>query len=68
MKHCITCGNIIGKNAMIAAGSVVTKDVEDNALVQGVPAVQVGWVCECGEILHKSKMCLKCKKNVIEFI
>ncbi|MBY0574142.1 MAG: isomerase, partial [Undibacterium sp.] len=31
-------GIIIGKNAMIGAGSVVTKDVPNNALVLGNPA------------------------------
>ncbi len=30
-------GVVIGENALIAAGSVVTKDVPDNAVVMGVP-------------------------------
>jgi acetyltransferase-like isoleucine patch superfamily enzyme len=34
----ILCGITIGKNAMIAAGSVVTKDVPANTLVAGNPA------------------------------
>ncbi len=34
----ILCGITIGENALIGAGSVVTKDVPDNALVVGVPA------------------------------
>lgn len=34
----ILCGIRIGENAMIGAGSVVTKDVPDNTLVAGVPA------------------------------
>jgi UDP-2-acetamido-3-amino-2,3-dideoxy-glucuronate N-acetyltransferase len=38
----------IGEYAMIAAGSVVTKDVRPHALMMGVPAKQAGWVCECG--------------------
>jgi acetyltransferase-like isoleucine patch superfamily enzyme len=34
----ILCGVTIGKNAIVGAGSVVTKDVADNAIVAGVPA------------------------------
>jgi acetyltransferase-like isoleucine patch superfamily enzyme len=45
----IVCGVTVGKWAMVAAGSVVTKDVPDHALVVGNPARVVGWVCSCGE-------------------
>ena len=41
----IVCGHTIGKWAMIAAGAVVTTDVPDYALMAGVPARQIGWVC-----------------------
>lgn len=34
----IVCGNTIGKEAMVAAGAVVTKDVSEGDLVIGVPA------------------------------
>ena len=44
----IVCGVTIGKNAMIAAGAVVTKDVPDNALMAGVPARRIGTVDERG--------------------
>jgi len=40
----IICGVEIGQYAFIAAGAVVTKDVEAHALVAGVPAKQIGWV------------------------
>jgi acetyltransferase-like isoleucine patch superfamily enzyme len=32
------CGITIGENAIIGAGSVVTKDVPSNAIVAGNPA------------------------------
>ena len=44
----IVCGITIGEYAMIAAGSVVTKDVPDFALVMGNPARIVGRVDEAG--------------------
>ena len=44
-------GITIGKYAMVGAGSVVTKDVEDFALVYGNPAKNYGYVCKCGEKL-----------------
>lgn len=37
-KVAITPGVTIGNNVIIAAGSVVTKDIPDNSLVGGVPA------------------------------
>lgn len=44
----ILCGITIGRYALIGAGSVVTKDVPDHALVVGNPARVTGWMCECG--------------------
>jgi UDP-2-acetamido-3-amino-2,3-dideoxy-glucuronate N-acetyltransferase len=34
----VICGITIGKNAMVGAGAVVTKDVADDQVVAGVPA------------------------------
>ena len=45
----IICGVSIGKHAFIAAGAVVTRDVKSYALVQGIPARQVGWISEFGD-------------------
>lgn len=53
----IICGHSIGRSALIAAGAVVTKDVKDYALMAGVPAQQIGWVCECGRRLDGSLKC-----------
>ena len=41
----------IGKWSMIGAGSVVTRNVPDFALVLGNPARQVGWVGKAGKRL-----------------
>lgn len=40
----ILCGVTIGENAIVGAGSVVTKDVPDNAIVAGNPARFLRWV------------------------
>ena len=53
----ILCGLTIGRNAMVAAGAVVTKDVPPHALVAGVPAKIIGWVCECGRPLDAKFRC-----------
>ena len=47
----ILCGITIGQYAMVGAGSVVTQDVSDFALVYGTPAKQHGWVCHCGTLI-----------------
>ncbi len=44
----ILCGTHIGSYALIGAGAVVTKDVPAHALMVGMPARQIGWVCQCG--------------------
>jgi UDP-2-acetamido-3-amino-2,3-dideoxy-glucuronate N-acetyltransferase len=44
----IVCGVTIGRYAFIGAGSVVTRDVPDYALMYGNPAKIRGWMCNCG--------------------
>jgi UDP-2-acetamido-3-amino-2,3-dideoxy-glucuronate N-acetyltransferase len=44
----IVCGHTIGCYAFVGAGSVVTKDVPDYALVVGNPGRIAGWMCACG--------------------
>src|SRR5947209_5465020 len=50
----IVCGVTLGEYSFIGAGAVVTTDVPDYALVVGVPARQIGWICQCGERLPDS--------------
>jgi UDP-2-acetamido-3-amino-2,3-dideoxy-glucuronate N-acetyltransferase len=50
----MVCGATLGECAFIGAGAVVTKDVMPYALMTGVPARRVGWMCQCGERLSDS--------------
>lgn len=59
----IVCGNTVGRWAMVAAGAVVTRDVPDYALVAGVPAKKIAWVCRCGKLLGEVLLCPKCKRK-----
>ncbi len=64
----LICGHTIGKYALVGAGSVVTKDVPDYALVKGNPARVYGYVCYCGEKLNfidNTALC-KCGKKYIK--
>ena len=63
----IICGNTIGSWAMIGSGAVVTSDVKDYALMVGVPARQIGWVCECGASLDCNLECTECERKYIEY-
>jgi UDP-2-acetamido-3-amino-2,3-dideoxy-glucuronate N-acetyltransferase len=43
----IVCGHTIGRYAFVAAGAVVASNVPDFALMAGVPARRIGWMCRC---------------------
>lgn len=47
----IVCGVTIGRYAFIGAGSVVTRDVPDYALILGNPGRQAGWMSRHGHRL-----------------
>jgi UDP-2-acetamido-3-amino-2,3-dideoxy-glucuronate N-acetyltransferase len=44
----VVAGTSIGRFATVGAGSIVTRNVPDHALVAGNPARRIGWVCACG--------------------
>jgi acetyltransferase-like isoleucine patch superfamily enzyme len=50
-----TIGNdlVIGRFAMVGMGSLVTKSIADFHLAIGSPAVSIGCVCRCGQLLMR---------------
>lgn len=71
----IVCGHDIGRYAFVGAGSVVTKNVADYALVVGNPARQTGWMSEYGHklkfdangiaVCNESKQKYQLKNNIV---
>ncbi len=62
----IICGVTIGRWAFIAAGAVVRQDVPDHAVVAGVPAEIIGWICKCGNRLtfnDNRAECSRCSRT-----
>ena len=47
----VVCGVTLGRYCFVAAGAVVTRDVQDYALVVGTPARQAGWMSRHGHRL-----------------
>lgn len=65
----IVCGNTIGEYAFIGAGAVVRGDVPAYALMVGVPAKRVGWVCNCGvrlRVREARATCPECGRTYLE--
>lgn len=56
----ILCGLTIGRYSFVGAGTVVTRDVPDHALVLGVPGRIQGWMCRCAARLRLIRSKAKC--------
>jgi acetyltransferase-like isoleucine patch superfamily enzyme len=50
----------LGQYCLVAAGSVVTRDVAPFALVAGSPARRIGTVCRCGKKIADSAFAMSC--------
>lgn len=61
----IICGITLGRFCFIGAGSTVSRDVPDYALVYGSPARIQDWMCECGCKLDSKLICQECGKRYI---
>jgi UDP-2-acetamido-3-amino-2,3-dideoxy-glucuronate N-acetyltransferase len=62
----IVCGVTLGQYSFIGAGAVVTRDVPNYALMVGVPAEQIGWMCSCGirlPYIAEQVTCTACGQN-----
>jgi UDP-2-acetamido-3-amino-2,3-dideoxy-glucuronate N-acetyltransferase len=67
----IVCGLNIGEYALVGAGSVVTKNVMSNEVVVGVPALVIGRICACGNLIKKNREntmvvfeCSRCNEKI----
>ena len=49
----IVCGVTLGQYAFVAAGAVVTKNVDDYTLIKGVPGQPAGWISRHGHPLQE---------------
>ena len=65
----IICGTTIGIFALVGAGSVITKNVKNYALVVGNPGKQIGWISEYGNNLkfnnEGTALCTETKEKSI---
>jgi len=58
-------GLVIGSYAMIGAGSVVTKNIGNQELWYGNPAIRQGYVCKCGKKCNAKLVCSDCSHKAI---
>ncbi|HEY8150442.1 MAG TPA: acyltransferase [Vicinamibacteria bacterium] len=63
----VVCGITIGQYAFVGAGTVVTHDVPDFALVMGNPARRTGWMCRCGIKLEVTGDHARCQACATEY-
>lgn len=63
----IVCGVTLGEYSFIGAGAVVKEDVLPYAIMVGVPAKRIGWMCQCGLTIPDINEC-QCglKYNITE--
>ena len=59
----LVCGYTVGEFAFVGAGAVVQRDVPAYALMVGVPAKRIGWMCQCGERLPDGPGEVRCEKS-----
>jgi UDP-2-acetamido-3-amino-2,3-dideoxy-glucuronate N-acetyltransferase len=64
----IVCGHTLGTHAFVGAGSVVTKDIPDYAIVYGNPAQIKGWICACGVPLSFSGTAASCAECGAKYV
>lgn len=64
----IVCGYDIGRFAFIGAGTVVTKEIKDYALIVGNPGKQIGWMSEYGERLEFKEGYAECLGNGDKYV
>lgn len=58
----------VGRFALVGAGSVVTRNVPDHALVVGAPARLIGYVCRCGRKMEPQDETWYCSVCNWEFV
>jgi UDP-2-acetamido-3-amino-2,3-dideoxy-glucuronate N-acetyltransferase len=56
----VVCGSTLGEYCFIGAGAVVRGDVPAYALMVGVPARRIGWMCRCGVRLEPGGGAVTC--------